>query len=193
MGGKPTADKTWANLKIYWLRQYLLKRNQSSSTRGQTFQGNPYANLADGELTVDDATIADDIATINTHFSAFMARETKSRRAITALQAEVQSLRNGSANPPSPTVYYAPLPQFYAPPVYQQPPGPPAYQQPPPPPPAQHYMPAPPPSYNTAPHSAYNTQGQSSRGREGGRGRGRGSGRGRGNYGGGYGQQQQQP
>ena len=189
--GKPTPEKTWANLKVYWLRQYLLKRNRPSSTMGQTFQGNPYANLADGELTDDDATIADDIATINTHFSAFMARESESRQAITALQAEVQSLRNGTNNPPPPTIY-APPPQFYTPPVYQQPPAPPTYQQPPPPPPAQHYMPAPPPPYNPAPHAAYNTQGQSGGGRGGGRGRGRGSGRGRGNHGGGYGQQQQQ-
>jgi len=124
--GKLTEDKTWANLKIYWLRQYLLKRNRPSSTMGQTFQGNPYANLADRELTDDNATIANDVVTIDTHFSAFMARETESRQAITALQAEVQSLRNGTLNPLLPTVY-APPPQFYAPPVYQQPPGPPAY------------------------------------------------------------------
>ena len=154
------AEKTWANLKIYWLKQYLLERNRLSSTMDQTLQGNHYANLAEGELTDDDATIAANIATIDTHFSAFMARETESRQAITALQAEVQSLRNGTSNPPPPTIYVPP-PQFYAPSVYQQPPGPSAYQQPPPPPTAQHYMPVPPPPYNPAPHASYNTQGQS--------------------------------
>jgi len=42
---------------------------------GQTFQGNPYENIAEGELTNDKAIIADDIAMINMHFLVFMARE----------------------------------------------------------------------------------------------------------------------
>jgi len=57
---KPGPDKTWPNVKLFWLQEYLKKKNRPSSTMGQTFQGIPFANLADGEFTDNEGKTNDD-------------------------------------------------------------------------------------------------------------------------------------
>ena len=139
---------------------------------GQTFQGNPFANLADGELTDNEGeTLDDDLSSVTQGFSAMM---TESREAFARMEARLSAMESGQQVFQPATPYQNPPPQYQAPPpTYQAPPPQPAYQGPPP---AYHN----PPAYPPAPHTAFNTQNTSGSGTVGGYGRGRGGGRGRG-------------
>ena len=115
---KPEADRTWENLKTYWLEKSLERRNRPTSTMsGAGYQSqNPYANLA-GEIDEDSASLDDSVATITENFSALMTQANEQRDTIARLERELTALKNVTtpAQPPfqAQPPMYAPPPQPY--------------------------------------------------------------------------------
>jgi len=100
-------NKSLQNLKVFWLKEYLKKKNRPSSTMGQTFWGNPFANFEDGELTDNEGEpIDNDLSSVMQGFSAMMS---KSRDAFARMEARLAAMESGQQSYLPSTPYQAPL------------------------------------------------------------------------------------
>lgn len=162
----PEVQKTYANLKIHFLKDFTLQNRMRSTTAAQHGYVNQITetdkfqealnNLADA--TVADRTAFSDLTntTDQLHEAMTIMSETNQslQSQLTALQEQINKMSTTTPNPqPPPPTYYVP-----------QPPPPPQVPQPAYPPNQQAYAPT------------YNPRGNQ---RQAGRGRGRGRGRNR--------------